>query len=61
MKRLLLILAVVAIGTSVAVGQSQVEKSTVPGITNFAQVKTTVACAGAIGLTHRLRHLRRGS
>jgi uncharacterized protein (TIGR01244 family) len=45
MKRLLLILAIVA---SVAVGQSQVEKSTVPGITNFAQVKTTVACAGAV-------------
>ena len=48
MKRLLLILAVVAIGTSVAFAQSQVEKSTVPGITNFAQVKTTVACAGAV-------------
>ena len=48
MKRLLLILAVVALGASVAVGQSQVEKSTVPGIKNFAQVKTTVACAGAV-------------
>ena len=45
MKRLLLILAVVA---SVAAAQAQVEKSTVPGITNFAQVKTTVACAGAV-------------
>lgn len=44
MKRLLLILAVVAIGTSVAVGQSQVNA----GITNFAQVKTAVACAGAV-------------
>ena len=48
MKRLRLILAVIAIGASVAVGQSQVEKSTVPGIKNFAQVKTTVACAGAV-------------
>jgi len=48
MKRVLLILAVVALGVSVAAGQSQVEKSTVPGITNFAQVKTTVACAGAV-------------
>jgi hypothetical protein len=42
MQRLLPILAVVAIGASIAVGQSQVEKSTVPGITNFAQVRTTV-------------------
>lgn len=48
MKRLLLILAVIALGASVAVGQSQVEKSTVPGIKNFAQVTTTVACAGAV-------------
>ena len=48
MKRLHLMLAVVTIGLSVAAGQSQVEKSTVPGITNFAQVKTTVACAGAV-------------
>ena len=48
MKRVLLILAVVAIGISVAVAQSQVKKSTVPGITNFAQVETTVACAGAV-------------
>lgn len=48
MKRLFLILAVVALGVSVAAAQSQVEKSTVPGITNFAQVKTTVACAGAV-------------
>jgi len=27
--------------------QAQVKKSTVPGVTNFAQVETTVACAGA--------------
>jgi uncharacterized protein (TIGR01244 family) len=48
MKRVLLILAIVTIGVSVAAAQSQVKKSTVPGITNFAQVETTVACAGAI-------------
>jgi uncharacterized protein (TIGR01244 family) len=48
MGRAFLIFAVAAIGVSVATGQSQVEKSTVPGINNFAQVKTTVACAGAV-------------
>lgn len=32
---------------SVASAQAQVKKSTVPGVTNFAQVETTVACAGA--------------
>lgn len=36
MKRVLLILAIVTIGVSVAPAQSQVKKSTVPGITNFA-------------------------
>ena len=35
-------------GVSVAAAQSQVKKSTVEGITNFAQVETTVACAGAV-------------
>jgi len=48
MKRVLLSLAAAAIGISVAAAQSQVKKSTVPGITNFAQVETTVACAGAV-------------
>ena len=48
MKRVLPILAVVTIGVSVAAAQSQVKKSTVEGITNFAQVETTVACAGAV-------------
>jgi uncharacterized protein (TIGR01244 family) len=46
MKRILLSLAVVTVG--VATAQSQVKKSTVEGITNFAQVETTVACAGAV-------------
>src|SRR3954465_7431822 len=48
MKRVLPILSIVALGVSLAAAQSQVKKSTVPGITNFAQVETTVACAGAV-------------
>jgi uncharacterized protein (TIGR01244 family) len=32
---------------AIAAAQSQVTKETVPGITNFSQVETTVACAGA--------------
>jgi uncharacterized protein (TIGR01244 family) len=48
MKRVFLMVAVVVMGISVAVAQSQVKKSTVEGITNFAQVETTVACAGAV-------------
>src|SRR5262245_12247065 len=40
-----------AFATSVvfsASGQSNVTKESVPGITNFARVETTVACAGAV-------------
>jgi uncharacterized protein (TIGR01244 family) len=37
-----------ALAASVA-AQSQVTKETVPGITNFSRVETTVACAGATG------------
>ena len=48
MKRFLLIFAVVTLGVSAANAQSPVKKSTVPGITNFSQVETTVACAGAV-------------
>jgi uncharacterized protein (TIGR01244 family) len=48
MKRACLTVAVVVIGISVALAQSQVKKSTIEGITNFAQVETTVACAGAV-------------
>jgi uncharacterized protein (TIGR01244 family) len=48
MKRVLLLFATVATGISIAAAQSQVKKETVPGITNFAQVETTVACAGAV-------------
>lgn len=43
-----LIFAVVTMGAFVAVAQSQVPKSTIEGISNFAQVETTVACAGAV-------------
>jgi len=46
MKRALLILSIIAVG--VVAAQSQVKKSTVEGVSNFAQVETTVACAGAI-------------
>ena len=46
MKRVLLMVAIVAMGVSVAA--AQVKKSTVPGINNFAQVETTVACAGSV-------------
>src|SRR4249920_1253083 len=48
MKHMNLLSAVVAMGTFVAAGQSQVKKSTIEGITNFAQVETTVACAGPV-------------
>ena len=48
MKRVLLMVAVAVMGIFVAVAQSQVKKSTIEGITNFAQVETTVACAGAV-------------
>jgi uncharacterized protein (TIGR01244 family) len=43
MKNLYFVLAIAAI----AFGQTQVKKSSVEGVTNFAQVETTVACAGA--------------
>lgn len=48
MRRRHLILAIAVIGASLAAAQSQVKKSTIEGITNFAQVETTVACAGAV-------------
>ena len=48
MKRVIVLLAIVANGVSAAAAQSQVKKETVPGITNFAQIETTVACAGAV-------------
>lgn len=38
----------IAVVASVAAGQTKVTKETVPGITNYAHLETTVACAGAI-------------
>ena len=48
MNRVLLMVAAVVMASSAAVAQSQVKKSTIEGVTNFAQVETTVACAGAV-------------
>jgi len=44
----MLLCASAVISVSVVCAQSQVKKQTVPGITNFAQIETTVACAGAV-------------
>jgi uncharacterized protein (TIGR01244 family) len=44
-RRALTVLAVV--GLLAGVARAQVTKATVPGITNFARVETTIACAGA--------------
>lgn len=46
MKTLHLIPCLLAAGLSIAVAQP-VKKSTVPGVANFSQVESTVACAGA--------------
>jgi uncharacterized protein (TIGR01244 family) len=51
MQRVFLIIAAAALAMSLAIAQSQVQKPTVPGITNLAQVETTVACAGAVAPT----------
>src|SRR5438132_1934736 len=48
MKFALSFLLVPAIGVSLATAQNKVTKDTVPGITNYAHIETTVACAGAI-------------
>lgn len=40
--------AIAALSASVFAASDQVTKPTVPGVANFAQVETTVACAGAI-------------
>lgn len=48
MKQTLLTLTAATLVISTGAAQSQVKKSTVPGITNLAQVETTVACAGAV-------------
>jgi uncharacterized protein (TIGR01244 family) len=50
MKSVLLSLATLAMGAAMdaSVASAQVKKSAVDGVTNFAQVETTVACAGAV-------------
>jgi uncharacterized protein (TIGR01244 family) len=42
------IVATVAVFCGLAAAQSAVKKAEIPGISNFAQVETTVACAGAV-------------
>ena len=42
------VIAVVASAIPAVVHAQQVTKKTVPGVTNFATVETTVACAGAV-------------
>jgi protein tyrosine phosphatase (PTP) superfamily phosphohydrolase (DUF442 family) len=42
------VVVIVAIGAVAAPASAQVIKESVPGITNYARVESTVACAGAI-------------
>jgi uncharacterized protein (TIGR01244 family) len=48
MKFVFSLVAIFAISVSVCAAQTKVTKESVPGITNFARVETTIACAGAI-------------
>jgi uncharacterized protein (TIGR01244 family) len=48
MKPLLSLFAIVMAAVTITAAQSQVKKEAVPGITNFARLETTVACAGAV-------------
>ena len=47
MKRVVLLLVIAALAASVVYAQSKVTKKSVEGVTNFAEVESTVACAGA--------------
>ena len=47
MKKAVLLLVVGLVVVSVVYAQSQVIKKNVAGVTNFAEVESTVACAGA--------------
>src|SRR5262245_26041764 len=42
------LVTLVAAAMLITAAEAQVTKETVPGITNFARVETTVACAGAV-------------
>ena len=46
--RVTLAAAVLAVAMAAAAQAQQVTKETVPGITNFSRVQTTIACAGAV-------------
>src|ERR1700681_2031924 len=46
--RMSFVAVMLAGATAAAVHAQQVTKEAVPGITNFARVQTTVACAGAV-------------
>jgi uncharacterized protein (TIGR01244 family) len=48
MKLVLSLLVMLSIAVTFAAAQGKVTKDTVPGITNYAHLETTVACAGAI-------------
>ena len=48
MKTVISLLLVLATAAIPAAAQGKVTKETVPGITNYARLETTVACAGAI-------------
>jgi uncharacterized protein (TIGR01244 family) len=48
MKMVLSLLVMLAVVVAPAAAQSKVTKETVPGITNYLRLETTVACAGAI-------------
>jgi len=47
MQRRVWLLIACVLGVSVAVHAQNVTKESVPGVTNFARVETTIACAGA--------------
>src|ERR1700674_2668480 len=47
MKKALLLLVIGIVAVSVVSAQAQVVKKNVVGVTNFAEVESTVACAGA--------------
>ncbi len=48
MKLIVSLVAIFAIAVSLGAAQTKVTKESVPGITNYAHIETTVACAGAI-------------
>lgn len=47
MRSRLTVMLTVSFGVVATLASAQVTKETVPGITNFARVQTTIACAGA--------------